>query len=135
MVGIDTNIVVRYIIRDDPTQFAQAAALIHSEACFLLDTVLLETVWVLQSVYRIERSAIAERLTAFLGLPTLHTAHPSKLQKALMWYAEGLDFADALHLASSEHLASFKTFDQRFIRRATDKSACTVEEPNQPLAS
>ena len=44
-------------------------------------------------------------------------------------WGEGMDFADALHLAHGDPLERLKTFDQRFIKRAAGKRSCLVEEP------
>ena len=47
MIAVDTNVIVRFLIRDEPLQFRQSFKLIESEAIFIPDTVILETVWVL----------------------------------------------------------------------------------------
>ena len=56
-------------------------------------------------------------------------ADPGKIARALEWHAQGLDFADALHLAKSEILPELITFDSDFIQRAKGKSNCRVQEP------
>ena len=127
MTAIDTNIVVRFVTRDDPEQFAQA--LLASTVCYMPDTVVLETGWVLESIYGFSRDEVVRGLRAFLGLENVQVQDAKRLQKALAWYVEGMDFADALHLAHSDPLERLKTFDQRFIKRAAGRSSCTVEEP------
>ena len=129
MTAIDTNIVVRFITRDDPDQFARARALLASTVCYVPDTVVLETGWVLESIYEFSRDEVVRGLRAFLGLENVRVQDAERLQQALGWYVEGMDFADALHLAHGDHLERLKTFDQRFIKRAAGRSPCTVEEP------
>ncbi len=129
MTAIDTNIVVRFVTRDDPDQFAQARALLASTVCYMPDTVVLETGWVLESIYGFSRDEVVRGLRAFLGLENVQVQDAERLQKVLGWYVEGMDFADALHLAHSDHLERLKTFDQHFIKRAAGKRSCLVEEP------
>ena len=129
MTAIDTNIVVRFVTRDDPDQFARARALLASTVCYMPDTVVLETGWVLESIYGFSRDDVVRGLRAFLGLENVQVQDAERLQQALGWYVEGMDFADALHLAHCDHLERLKTFDQRFIKRAAGKSSCLVEEP------
>ena len=129
MTAIDTNIVVRFVTRDDPDQFARARALLASTVCYMPDTVVLETGWVLESIYGFSRDEVVRGLTAFLGLDNVRVQDAERLQQTLGWYAEGMDFADALHLAHCDHLERLKTFDQHFITRAAGRSSCLVEEP------
>ena len=127
MTAIDTNIIVRLITRDDPSQYVQARDLVGSTVCFVPETVLLEVAWVLKGSYGASRSQIHAELTAVLGLPNIHIADPERIRKALQWYAEGLDFGDAMHLSTCQHLSHLKTFDRRFIKRAAGKGTCVVE--------
>jgi predicted nucleic-acid-binding protein len=67
MIGLDTNVLVRYLTQDNPAQFAKAAAFIDAaserEERFLVNTpVLCELVWVLTAVYDYSREEIAEAL-------------------------------------------------------------------------
>jgi predicted nucleic-acid-binding protein len=58
MVAVDTNILVRLLTGDDPKQAAAARSLFASEQIWIAKTVLLETGWVLRSLYGFEESAI-----------------------------------------------------------------------------
>jgi hypothetical protein len=51
------------------------------------------------------------------------------MQMALQWYADGMDFGDALHLAASQACETFFSFDRKFIRRAEGRGQCKVKEP------
>lgn len=118
MNALDTNVVVRFLTRDDPAQAARAKVLIATESLYLPKSVVLKTAWLLRSRYRYERTAIVEAMTRLLGLPGMMVEDQPTVARALAWYAQGLDFADALHLASSTRAASFATFDQALRRRA-----------------
>jgi predicted nucleic-acid-binding protein len=118
MLAVDTNVIVRYLTRDDPEQFARASALIRSEDVFICTTVLLECEWVLRGAYRYSRDRIAEALRALGSLPRVTLEDQARAFTALSWFANGMDFADALHLAGTEHCAAFVSFDRSLIRRA-----------------
>gem|GEM_PF-6961417 len=61
------------------------------------------------------------------GLPNVILPNPHRIQEALVWYSDGLNVADALHLASSQPCKSFFTFAQKFVRKAQGLSKCTVK--------
>ena len=100
----------------------------ESNACFIPETVLLEVAWVLRSVYGSTREQIHAELLSLLGLASVRVADPLRIKQALEWYAEGLDFADSLHLAGAQHADCFLTFDKQLIRRATGKGVCPVQD-------
>jgi predicted nucleic-acid-binding protein len=58
MLAIDTNIIVRYLTRDDQKQAGQARALVDREDVFVCTTVLLEAAWVRQATYGYSRSSV-----------------------------------------------------------------------------
>jgi predicted nucleic-acid-binding protein len=118
VIAVDTNIVVRVLTRDDSEQAPRARALIESGSAFVPKTVVLETEWVLRSLYRFERAAIEDGIARLLGLPGLELEDRPAVARALEWYGQGLDFADALHLASSGRAEGFATFDRALRRRA-----------------
>lgn len=128
MKAIDTNVVVRYLTADDPEQAAKARALVDAGSVFVATTVLLESEWVLRSVYGLSSNEVATALRAFSGLPGITTESPSLLREALDRAEAGMDFADALHLGSSGHCDTMLTFDRDFIREARGASP-SVEEP------
>lgn len=63
------------------------------------------------------------------GLPNVEVENPHSMANALEWYQEGLDFADALHLALSEGFEAFYSFDARFVKDAKGRSDCRVLRP------
>jgi predicted nucleic acid-binding protein len=114
MLAIDTNVIVRYLTGDHPEQSAKARALLDAEDVFVCTTVLLETEWVLRSVYRFAPARLAPAFRAFAGLARVALDDPVPIARALDWMEQGMDFADALHLAKAERCAAFVTFDRRF---------------------
>lgn len=118
MLGIDTNLIVRYLVGDHPAQSAKARTLIDNNDVFVCTTVLLETEWVLRSVYGFEPVRIAETLAAFAGLARVTLENPGTTATALSWMKAGIDFADALHLLQSDDCEAFVTFDARLAKAA-----------------
>ena len=128
MRAVDTNIVVRYLTGDDPAQAARASAVIDAGDVFVGTTVLLESEWVLRSVYGFSGSEVAAALRAFAGLPEVSVESPAMLAEALDRAENGMDFADALHLGAAARCKAMLTFDRRFIELAKD-SPLPVTEP------
>lgn len=119
MIAIDTNVVVRIVTQDDPDQAEAARKLVErSGRLWLAKTVLLETEWVLRHCYSLSREVILLTFWKLLGYRPLHAEDRTAVQQALEWYAAGLDFADALHLASRPEADRFVTFDKRFAKVA-----------------
>ena len=117
MIGLDTNVWVRYVTNDDPPQAALAVALIaRCKNIFIGKTVLLEIEWVLRAVYGLDRDAVIRALLQILGLANVVVETPAQIALALEQHRHGLDFADALHLAGADY-ERFYTFDAGFANR------------------
>lgn len=124
MISLDTNVLVRLLTADDPAQTRRAQALFAEHSVWLTKTVILETEWVLRYTYELDRPTINRSLRALLGLPQVSGECPDALALALTWHAQGMDFGDALHLASSGEAVSFATFDRALIRSARKLGDC-----------
>lgn len=118
MLAVDTNLVVRLLANDDQTQARRAAALFASEQIFISKTVLLESEWVLRFSYELPPKVILQALRNIVGLPNVMVEQQREIAEALDGFEQGLDFADALHLASSRRAGRFATFDKKLIKRA-----------------
>lgn len=120
MITIDINIVVRYLIKDDAIQAKLAIGLFKNNRCFILKTVILETVWVLSSKhgYALARDIIVSRIQHLLKLASVDIEELHSVILALHWYGLGMDFADTLHLAASLQTEQFVTFDKRMVNKA-----------------
>lgn len=120
MIALDTNVLARYAVKDDREQAALATEFLAGNRCFVLKTALIEFVWVLSSPagYDLPREIVHERVLHILGLPEVETEDATAVAQALAWYLNGMDFADALHLAGSAELAGLATFDRKFAAKA-----------------
>lgn len=129
MTAIDTNIIVRLLTGDDPAQCRKARQIFASHEIFIPDTVILETEWVLRYAYKFEPVAISDAFTKLFGLANVRVSRPDSLSKAMEWHRQGLDFADALHLAASQDQTLFLTFDGKLVKKAKGLTSCRVESP------
>ncbi len=119
MIGIDTNLLVRFLTNDDPKQSRYAEKLIKGNMIFISKSVLLETEWVLRYAYELDAIVILNAFESLLGLPHITVEDPACIIKTMQWYSQGFDFADAMHLASSNQVTEdFATLDKNFIKRA-----------------
>ncbi len=118
MIAVDTNVLVRLVVDDDPEQARRARKLFERGGVLVTTTVLLEAAWVLTSAYGRTRAQVSRALRGVLGLDGVSTDAPAAIAQALEWHDAGLDFADALHLAGASRAISFVTFDERLLKRA-----------------
>lgn len=112
MIAIDTNVVVRLIVGDDQAQTEKASKLLRRNEILITATVVLETEWVLRSVYKLAPEQIAASIGAIAGLENVEVENATALATALSAYVEGMDFADAMHITRSTQAEGFATFDE-----------------------
>ena len=129
MIAVDTNLLVRLLTKDDPGQAIRAAKIMESDEIFIPKTVILETEWVLRHAYEIDKAAIMKGFEKLMGLPNVRVEDQQTVFQAVSWYESGLDFADALHLASSVKADRFVTFDNGFIKRAQKLISFEISQP------
>ena len=121
MIGLDTNVLVRYIVRDEPRQTAAATRLIESSCSaespgIVPLIVLCEVVWVLERAYRYRRTPIAGVVRRILSAEDLQVERSELAWQALGLYEKGkADFADyAIGLSGRNAKAEATyTFDRR----------------------
>lgn len=101
---IDTNIIVRHLTGDPADMAARATAFLESASGLLLtDLVLAETVYVLESFYRVPHAKVAEAMRSLIAFKAVITVDPALLLRALEVYeVDRLDFAEAYLVASAE---------------------------------
>jgi predicted nucleic-acid-binding protein len=115
-MALDTNVLVRLLVNDDLAQAEQAAALIDaSSACFVPITVALELEWVLRGAYKLPRESVISAFEGLLAIRHLHLEQEQLVKRALEWHRQGMDFADALHLARSEGCGALISFDRHLV--------------------
>jgi predicted nucleic-acid-binding protein len=129
MTAVDTNVLVRLLTGDDHKQAAAARSVFAAGPIWIAKTVLLETSWILGSLYGFEENAIHETFTKLLGLRNVHVEDEASVAAALRLSVHGVELADALHLSSKPSGAAFVSFDQSFVRRATRAGAVDVSSP------
>ncbi len=126
MLAIDTNIVVRYLVRDDSAQLERATEIIEKNEVFVTATVVLETEWVLRDFYELPVPDVLRTLRGFCGLETVRLNDAGAIERALSFAERGMEFGDALHLAQSDDCEAFVTFDKRLARSAKRLSETRV---------
>jgi predicted nucleic-acid-binding protein len=125
VIGLDTNVLARYYIRDD----GDAEALKQREAArrlmesgkpmMVCKTALLELEWVMRGYYEFSTKDIAGAMSHLLALPQVTVEDRESVVQALSHCEAGLEFADALHHASYRACESIASFDDKqFARRA-----------------
>lgn len=121
MLGIDTNVLVRFLVRDDETQFEKARKLIKREVAagrrvFVNQPVLMETEWVLRSRYDLPKNQIIEVISGLLDAADLQFEDEPTIEEALfVWKDANADFADCLIGAKNRRLGcrATVTFDAK----------------------
>ncbi len=124
MIGLDTNVLVRYLVQDDPVQSSLATRCIEGEiergeVLHLALITLCELVWVLSRAYRYEKSRIREVLAGLLQSPDIHLRDHATVWLAFEDWCEGeADFADCLvaRLNAAQGCATTLTFDRAAAR-------------------
>ena len=118
MIGLDTNVVVRYLTQDEPVQAALANALIEETLSaenpgFVSSVTLVELVWVLESGYQCGRTQVVAIMERLLRARSLAIEQADRAWQATRMYAQGkADFADCMieragHANGCDHTATF----------------------------
>lgn len=122
MIGLDTNVVVRYLVQDEPTQTALANRLVDQltddQPGFVALISLAEIHWVLRRRYRLGVDAIRDIITGLAQTTQIVLEQPDLVGQALASTARGMDFADVLIAASNRQSGcrTTMTFDRRAAR-------------------
>lgn len=118
MIVLDTDLLLRYLLNDDAAQAKRALRLLETAPLVTVtSTITLELVWVLECS-DCTRTEIVGALRHVLGLPNMRLPNETAFYRAVQWFEQGMDFADALHLALSPATATLMTFDKDFISKA-----------------
>jgi predicted nucleic-acid-binding protein len=121
MLGIDTNVLVRFLVQDDDAQFEKARKLIKREVAagrrvFINQLVLMETEWVLRSRYAVPKNQIIEAISGLLDSTDVKFEDEPVIEEALFIWKDGTaDFADCLIGAKNRRLGcrATATFDAK----------------------
>jgi predicted nucleic-acid-binding protein len=126
MPSLDTNVLVRWLLDDDPAQAQRAKRLFESKRAnqtrlFVPNTVTLELEWVLRSRYQLDKAAVLSALNALLETQEIDFQDEAALERALHLYRlASAEFADCLHagIASGAERSPLLTFDAKAARLA-----------------
>ena len=125
MIGLDTNVLVRYVMQDDPRQSPRATRLIESlsadEPGFVPVVALVELVWVLAGSYALDRAQIARVLDTLLRSKEMVVDRADLVTQALQRFgAGGADFADTLieRIAAAAGCSATMSFDAGAVKAA-----------------
>lgn len=126
MLGIDTNVLVRFLVQDDDSQFEKARKLIKREVAagrrvFVNQLVLMETEWVLRSRYAVPKNQVIEAISGLLDSNDVKFEDEPVIEEALfIWKDSAADFADCLIGAKNRRLGcrATATFDSKASRLA-----------------
>ena len=112
---VDANVILRYLLDDDPQLAEKAAKILEQWQVHVPFEVMAEVVYVMQGVYKVSRQEISTVLTRFIMLPNVTTSSEPVLREALLIYADkGLDFVDSLLCSYSViEGVQVETFDKK----------------------
>ncbi len=138
MKAVDTNVLARYYVQgDDDREAAKqhpiaVRIMTESPRLFVPKTVILEFEWVLRGFYDFSRTEILRMFDHLLALPNVTVEDEAVVEEAVSRYRAGLDFADALHHASSARCNELLTLDDRSFARKAKRLAM---QPKVTLAA
>ena len=130
MPGLDTDVLVRWLVEDDDTHVASAKSLLETARSrrttfFVPATGMLEVEWVLRSRYRLDKSTVLGKFSALLETQELEFQAESAIERALHLYRLGAaEFADCLHagICGAADRSPMLTFDERAARLPSVRS-------------
>ena len=122
---IDTSVILRLLIKDDPAKARSCEKLLREGEqrgliLYLLPVAIMETVWVLEKIYKFERRTIREIIEAILNTPQLKIEMETVIRKAIKSYEEkNIKFADAMmgHWGLEKDLSVIFTYDEKDYKR------------------
>ncbi len=138
-VFFDTNFLLRFYLADVPLQAKKAKRMIEAaiNGSLLLVTdliVICEMVWVMDSVYQLNKIDIVEKITNLYETPGIVVLNGEILPKALTAYIDrNVDFTDAIIGASALHhdISFLASFDKKHMKRLADLGVKRVETPEE----
>jgi predicted nucleic-acid-binding protein len=124
MIGLDTNILIRYLTQDDPAQSAKATEILERRLTpknpgFVSVVAMVETVWVLDRAYGLTAHEVATAIERLLQVEVLAVENEQEVFTAMVALKQGLgSFADALiaELGARVGCTRTLTFDQKAVR-------------------
>jgi predicted nucleic-acid-binding protein len=128
VIGLDTNVLVRYLTQDDPRQSAAASRLIDEELTpaqpgFISLVVLVELGWVLRRLYGATEAELADTAADLLASPQFHVENRAVVQATVQHFRllkSKVSWTDQLiaHMAKASGCSRTVTFDKAAVRTA-----------------
>jgi predicted nucleic-acid-binding protein len=125
MIGLDTNILVRYLANDDPVNSPKAdrimRSLTASDPGWISITAMAETIWILTRRFKVDRANVGQIVDELLGLPEILIEQRELVRNAVDLYrASAADFSDCLVSCSGSTAGcrTTLTFDRKAARHA-----------------
>jgi predicted nucleic-acid-binding protein len=116
LIALDTNVLARYLLKDDAAQHLRAVAILAGEdEIWVPITVVLELAWVLKVQGR-SKADVVKGLRGVMSIDEVSVQHAELVRVALAWAESGMDIADALHLALSGMADRMVSFDSDLIK-------------------
>ena len=127
MRSLDTNVLARFILKDDAQQTPLAEIALQQQ-CFIADTVFLELAWLLSSIFGMDRPDLGLTLLDLVALPEVTVSDSSSLIWAVERFLAGADLADMIHIIGSSRADSFATFERKLDRLAGPSAPLPIEQ-------
>jgi predicted nucleic-acid-binding protein len=125
--AVDTNVLARLLLADDPVQHAIAVT-ISEKPIWITSTVWLELGWLLGKKLKVPRHVISDMFTALLSTNTVNTSDEDGLRWAIDRFRAGADWGDMMHLIMARDVAeTFATFDRGIASAASGDAPLSVE--------
>lgn len=139
MIGLDTNILARYYVENTDNnnektilQRKLAKGIIESRRpLFVAKTVIIELEWILRGVYKFPVSAVISVFEHLCGLSHITIEDKNVIVHAIEFTRAGIEFTDALHLASSYHCKKLLSFDKKFSNKFSSNGFTPITEAPQ----
>ena len=119
MIALDTNAIVRMLIEDDEEQAKAVKDIVklaekYSKQILVLSEVLIETVWVLESVYKCARNEVVNFLETLISNSVFIFKDSLIIRSAIKQYKQGEDFADLIIVGQAKKQNAKKFFTKNF---------------------
>jgi predicted nucleic-acid-binding protein len=125
-ITVDTNILVRAVVQDDPKQGEAAGRMVRAETLAVGISCLCEFAWVLRAAYRFKPPAIAASIRELLAAGNVETNHPA-VEAGLAMLDAGGDFADGVIAYEGRWLGAemFVSFDKEAVEMLREQGVAT----------
>lgn len=132
MIAVDTNILLRWIVKSEADAAEHGIAFEFMEShrdLFVSQSVLLELEWVLRGRYKLKPPEVHAALSGLMNADNITVENEHLATEALRHHHRGMDFTDAMHLVAARNCDALATFDKdlaRLSKRLSLKPPCVM---------